>query len=214
MHTSLSMAVSHLSPTPSLGVSAVTAVAVIGVLVLLGLSLIYYLIEKRLAGFGSEQRRLQRDIHELKEDMRKVYAARAAVTKKEPAPASPPPPEPAPVSVDLSGIESTLRDMQGVIAELSERPPVVVESNGAAPPPAPALPAITLRERIEARFRHAGYDVLHILSGDVDRERVDGDPVRIPLEGRRRGATYKGHVMISGDQVIDEKMTSSHEAFP
>lgn len=212
MHVPIHSAIPPLPPAPVLGVSAVTAVATIGVLVLLGLFLIYYLLQKRLVGFGSDLRRLQRDIHELKEDMRKVYAARAVVTRKEPAPAPPPPPTPVPV--DLSGIESTLREMQGAITELSERSPVVVEQNGVAPPPPPTLPAITLRERIEARFRHAGYDVLHILSGDVDRERIDGDPVRVPLEGRRRGATYKGHVMISGDQVIDEKMTSSHEAFP
>lgn len=207
--------------TVAFGLSTITAVAAIGVLMLIALGLIGYLVHRRLTMFGSDVRRLQRDIHELKEDLRKVYAARAAVVVKEPAPPPPlppPAPAPAPVIVDLSAIEDSLVEVRDALVELADRSREM-DTEPSPPPPAPppAPPTrsgVTIRDRIESRFRRAGFEVVRILSGDVDLEWIDGDPVRIPLEGRRRGATYKGHVMVSGDQVVDEKMTSSHEAFP
>lgn len=206
------------SAAPVLGVTTVTAVAAIGVLVLAGLLLLHQLTSRRMGAFASELRKLQRDVHELKEDLRKVYAARTAVVSKEPAPppTAPPPAASVPdVVVDLSPVERALEELRAEVVALASREPPPAP---AAPPPEPAAPGpprVTLRERIEVRFRRQGFDALSILGAvDLDVEAIEGEPVRVSLEGRRRGATYKGYVVLEGDRIVDEKMTSSHEAFP
>lgn len=72
-----------------------------------------------------------------------------------------------------------------------------------------------LVDRIKLRFSARGFNDIRVLgdlssAGDPTR---DG-PLRVPLEGMKGGVTYKGYVVIDGGQVVDEKLTSSHEAFP
>jgi hypothetical protein len=70
-----------------------------------------------------------------------------------------------------------------------------------------------LEDRIRARFSSRGFTNLRIL-GDLAASTDASPSLRIPLEGMKGGVTYKGYVVLEAGNIVDEKLTSSHEAFP
>lgn len=70
-----------------------------------------------------------------------------------------------------------------------------------------------LEDRIRARFAARGFSDVRIL-GDLAAAQEGTGQLRVPLESMKGGVTYKGFVVLEAGRIVDEKLTSSHDAFP
>jgi len=70
-----------------------------------------------------------------------------------------------------------------------------------------------LEDRIRARFAARGFNEIRIL-GDLAAAQEGTGQLRVPLESTKGGMTYKGYVVLEAGKVVDEKLTTSHDAFP
>jgi hypothetical protein len=68
-----------------------------------------------------------------------------------------------------------------------------------------------LEARLRAEFAARGFTVLRLM-GDVAA--VGDEPTRVPIEAVRQGVTYKGHVVLAGGRIVDEKLSSGTDVFP
>ena len=167
--------------------SNLAVTATLGILLLSGLLLIYCLLRTHLLRFEGSLLALSRQLEQ--------YCNKPA-------------PEPlvvaAPLPVNLEPLALSVAELQRSLDAVEEHlESVAGELNRDR--------EVRLREMVERRFHGRGYQSIQIL-GDL----ADGfhGAARISIEGQKGGVTYKGHVILEEGQIVDEKMTSSHEIFP
>jgi hypothetical protein len=69
-----------------------------------------------------------------------------------------------------------------------------------------------LHGRMRRSLAQRGFEMVHVLADPV--EGAAGDELRIPVEARRAGMTYKGTVTVADGQVTDVALRAAHEIFP
>lgn len=154
-------------------------------------------LEERVVGFGQQLDHLRRTVAEPRPTSSPAVAAevRSGPT----------------LALDgLVDAVDSLRETQlehaaavARLTELVERVATDVESGRAD----------RLEDRIRARFAGRGFTDVRIL-GDLAAAQEGTGQLRVPIESMKGGVTYKGFVMLDAGRIVDEKLTSSHDAFP
>jgi len=167
-------------------VSNLALTATLGLLLLCGLLLIYFLLRARLG-------RLEDVLAEHGRGLKQLSRAIAPGSRPE-----------APPPIDLEPLNSSLEGIRGSLDAVEEHLDSVASDLRRER-------EVRLREMIERRFHGRGFQSIQIL-GDL----AGGfhGAVRVTVEGQKGGVTYKGYVALEEGQIIDEKLSSSHEIFP
>jgi hypothetical protein len=69
-----------------------------------------------------------------------------------------------------------------------------------------------LHGRMRRSLEQRGFEMVHVLADPVDG--AGADELRIPVEARRAGMTYKGTVTVADGRVTDVALRAAHEIFP
>jgi hypothetical protein len=69
-----------------------------------------------------------------------------------------------------------------------------------------------LHGRMRRSLEQRGFEMVHVLADPVDG--AGTDELRIPVEARRAGMTYKGTVTVADGRVTDVALRAAHEIFP
>ncbi len=180
-------------------IASVSANAVLSALLLAGLLLIYMVIRMRFESQDAEHAAVRRELENL-------AALVEALDRSADVQAPPPPParDDEVVQYDLSALESEVEAVRKGLA--------AVERQLAGLARTMERDRIRrLHDAIEQRFVAQGYGAVRFLA---ELDLASGEPAKVPLEAKKGGTTYKGHVVIEDGRVVSEKMSSSYEAFP
>lgn len=178
-------------------ISSAAASGLVAVLVLAGLVIIWAMLRMRMTEQAGRLELIQLELRQLAQqqmDPPPIVVPRDAL----PIP-SPPPSDLAPLREEVGELRVQLAAISAKLDALSAR------GNDGRSPAAP------LAERIAGRFAQKGYQSVKVLS---DLERLGDVPTKVAVEGKKGGLTFKGFVVVDRGEIVDEKMTSSHEIFP
>ncbi len=106
----------------------------------------------------------------------------------------------APVLDRLARLEVILGDVRIRIDEQRARTEYTGDDEGG------------LHGRMRRSLEQRGFEMVHVLADPVDG--AGADELRIPVEARRAGMTYKGTVTVADGRVTDVALRAAHEIFP
>lgn len=102
----------------------------------------------------------------------------------------------------VAAVQERLHDDTAYLLERVERLATALEQSRAG----------ELSDRIHDRLGSRGFSDVRIL-GELTDVPVDA-PLKVMVEARKSGISYKGFVVVADGNIVDEKMTSAHELFP
>ncbi|MFG0317946.1 MAG: hypothetical protein ACF8XB_11780 [Planctomycetota bacterium JB042] len=180
----------------------------LGALAVGGLLLVFLLLRRRLDELSEALGAVRKEVDAANGALREAADRAAVAVVAAPEDGASGEVIETPLTVDLGGqldplhdeVRSMRREVQGLGRRVGELASELEVERGRR-----------LGETIRERFERRGFQSIRLLA---DPSELEASDLRVAIEGVKGGITHKGYVVVEDGRVVDEKMTSSYEAFP